>query len=198
MKNSPKNFDTLCIHGGQQPEPITGAVMTPIFQTSTYAQQSPAQHKGYEYSRTHNPTRTALEKNLAALENASFGFCFASGCAATTILMLGLNPKDHIIAFDDLYGGTRRLFTKVFENFGLSFTFSDLNNLTELIRPETKMIWLETPSNPLLKLIDIQNISEIARRAGILVVVDNTFATPALQRPLDLGADIVVHSTTKY
>lgn len=196
-----KDFFTQCIHAGQRPEEITGAVMTPVFQTSTYAQKSPAQHKGYEYSRSHNPTRTALEESLRALEHAQFGFCFSSGCSAATILMLGLNPGDHVIALDDLYGGTRRLFSRVFERFGLQFTFMDLTNLdclSQAITEKTKMIWLESPSNPLLKLVDIKGVSERAKSNNIMVVVDNTFATPALQNPLLLGADIVVHSTTKY
>lgn len=195
------SFDTLCIHAGQKPEGLTGAVMTPIFQTSTYAQESPGKHKGYEYSRTHNPTRRALEESLAALEHASHGFCFSSGCAATTVLMLGLKPNDHVIALDDLYGGTRRLFEKVFKNFGIEFSFvdlSDLNLLESAIKTSTKMIWVETPSNPLLKLVDIKAVSAIAKANNIHVVVDNTFATPATQNPLLLGADLVVHSTTKY
>ncbi len=195
------SFATKCIHSGQRPEAITGAVMTPIFQTSTYAQESPAKHKGYEYSRTHNPTRKALEDNLAALEHAKHAFCFSSGCAAATIIMLALNPGDHIIALDDLYGGTRRLFSKVFERFGLRYSFVDLSDLKAFersIEAKTRMIWLETPSNPLLKLVDIKAITDIAKKHTIEVVVDNTFATPALQNPLLLGADLVVHSTTKY
>lgn len=195
------SFATKCIHAGQAPETVTGAVMMPVFQTSTYAQESPAKHKGYEYSRTHNPTRKALEDNLAALEHAKYGFCFASGCAATSVLMLGLNASDHVIAMNDLYGGTRRLFEKVFNRFGLSYSFADLsdaNVLNQTINKHTKMIWLETPSNPLLKLCDIKAISTIAKANNILLVVDNTFATPALQNPILLGADIVVHSTTKY
>lgn len=195
------NFATKCIHAGIVPETITGAVMTPIFQTSTYAQESPGKHKGYEYSRTQNPTRKVLEDNLAALEQARFGFSFASGCAATSVFLLGLKPEDHIIAMDDLYGGTRRLFEKVFNNCGLNFTFVDLsdkNRLEQAITKKTKAIWLESPSNPLLKLCDIKAISEHAKAHKILVVVDNTFATPALQNPLALGADFVIHSTTKY
>lgn len=195
------SFDTLCIHGGQSPEGLTGAVMTPIFQTSTYAQESPGKHKGYEYSRTQNPTRKALEDNLRALEHANYAFCFSSGCAAATVLMLGLKPHDHVIALDDLYGGTRRLFEKVFKNFGIEFTFVDLSKpelLAQAIKKNTRMIWLETPSNPLLKLVDIKAICSYAKPNNIDVVVDNTFATPAIQNPLLLGADIVVHSTTKY
>ncbi|HXW60930.1 MAG TPA: aminotransferase class I/II-fold pyridoxal phosphate-dependent enzyme, partial [Myxococcota bacterium] len=196
-----QGFATICIHAGQEPEGLTGAVMTPIFQSSTYAQASPAKHKGYEYSRSHNPTRTALEKNLAALENARFAFAFSSGCAATTILLLGLNPSDHVVAMDDLYGGTRRLFTKVFERFGINITFVDLSDPTRLIpalTPKTKMVWVESPSNPLLKLIDIKALGEETKKRGLSLVVDNTFATPALQNPLTLNADIVLHSTTKY
>lgn len=194
------SFDTKCIHAGQKPESITGAVMTPIFQTSTYAQESPAKHKGYEYSRTHNPTRKALEDNLAALEHGAFGYCFASGCAAVTVIMMALNPGDHVIAMDDLYGGTRRLFSKIFARFGITFSFVDLSK--ESIDPhftaKTKLVWLETPSNPLLKLCDIKKITTAAKARKCSVVVDNTFATPALQNPLLLGADLVVHSTTKY
>jgi len=195
------SFATKCIHAGQKPEALTGAVMTPIFQTSTYAQSSPGLHKGYEYSRSHNPTRTALEKNLSALEHAQFAHCFSSGCAATTIIMLALNPGDHVVALDDLYGGTRRLFVHIFQRFGINFSFGDLSNpriLEQLVTPQTKLIWLESPSNPLLKLIDIKTIGEFAKHHNITLVVDNTFATPALQSPLLLGADIVVHSTTKY
>lgn len=195
------SFATKCIHAGQAPEGLTGAIMTPIFQTSTYAQKSPSEHKGYEYSRSHNPTRTALEKNLSALEHAHFGHCFSSGCAATTIILLGLNPGDHVVAMDDLYGGTRRLFVHVFERFGIKFSFGDLsqlNNLDGLINSKTKLIWLETPSNPLLKLVDIQAIAQRIKGRNISMVVDNTFATPALQNPLLEGADLVVHSTTKY
>jgi cystathionine beta-lyase/cystathionine gamma-synthase len=195
------SFATKCIHAGQKPEAITGAVMPPIFQTSTYAQSSPAQHRGYEYSRTHNPTRTALEKNLAALEHAQFAHCFSSGCAAATIIMLGLSPGDHVVAMDDLYGGTRRLFMKIFQHFGINYSFGDLSNskiLDNLATKNTKLIWLESPSNPLLKLIDIKAVADYAKNKNILLAVDNTFATPALQNPLILGADLVVHSTTKY
>lgn len=201
MKNTPTlDFQTQCIHGGQKPEAITGAVMPPVFQTSTYAQESPAHHKGFEYSRTHNPTRNSLQESLKTLEHAQFAFAFSSGCAAATILMLGLNPGDHIIALDDLYGGTRRLFTKIFERFGLKYTFTDLSNhdlLDNKIETKTKIIWIETPSNPLLKLVNLKEIRKKAHK-DIHIVVDNTFATPALQNPLLLGADLVVHSTTKY
>lgn len=201
MKTDEQSFATKCIHAGQEPEGLTGAVMTPIFQSSTYAQESPAKHKGYEYSRSHNPTRKALEENLAALESAQYAFSFSSGCAASAILLLGLNPLDHVIAMDDLYGGTRRLFTKIFERFGIKFTFTDLSNpenLMPALKKETKMVWLESPTNPLLKLADIKAIGEETSKRGISLVVDNTFATPALQQPLLLNADIVVHSTTKY
>ena len=201
MKIHEHRFPTHCIHAGQHPESVTGAVMMPVFQTSTYAQTSPSIHKGYEYSRTHNPTRTALQDNLAALEHAQFCFCFASGCAATSIIMLGLNPGDHVIAMNDLYGGTRRIFEKIFSRFGITFTFADLSeqkSLDGLVTKNTKLVWLESPSNPLLKLIDIKSIAEQAHAGEIFVCVDNTFATPALQNPLLLGADLVVHSTTKY
>lgn len=201
MEMFPHDFATACVHAGVEPEPTTGAVMTPIFQTSTYAQESPAKHKGYEYSRTQNPTRAALENSLKALEYAHHALSFSSGCAATTTILLALNPGDHVVAMDDLYGGTRRLFEKVFKRFGLQFTFADLTRPEELCRHlkrETKMLWLETPTNPLLKIADIQALSTIAHEQNVTVVVDNTFATPALQNPLRLGADIVVHSTTKY
>lgn len=194
-------FATKCIHAGISPEQITGAIMTPVFQTSTYAQEGPALHKGFEYSRTQNPTRKVLEENLAELENAQFGFCFSSGCAATTIILLALAPGDHVIAMNDLYGGTRRLFEKVFKKFGIDFSFIDLSDhqkLNQAINKRTKLIWLETPSNPLLKLVDIKAIAQEAKAHNIWVAVDNTFATPALQKPLLLGADLVVHSTTKY
>lgn len=195
------DFDTQCIHGGQEPESTTGAVMMPIFQTSTYAQRSPGQHQGYEYSRTHNPTRKALERSLAKLEQARFAFCFSSGCTAATVVMLALKPGDHVIALDDIYGGTRRLFEKVFARFGIDFSFIDLShtdNLEKALRKNTKLLWLESPSNPLLKLCDIKALAKIAKPIGIDVAVDNTFATPALQNPLTLGADLVIHSTTKY
>lgn len=175
--------------------------MPPIFQTSTYAQESPGKHKGYEYSRTHNPTRQALERNLAALENGQFAHAFASGCAAATALLMALKSGDEILALDDLYGGTRRLFTQVFKNFNLNFSFGDfstLDNFDRLFKPTSRMVWLESPSNPLLKLCDIRAIAERCHAAGATLVVDNTFASPALQNPLDLGADIVLHSTTKY
>jgi cystathionine gamma-lyase len=194
-------FATRCIHAGQHPDKETGAIMTPLYLTSTYVQESPGKHKGFEYSRTHNPTRNALQDNIAALEGGKFGFCFASGCAATSALVMCLNAGDHIVAVDDLYGGTYRLFTKVFERLGIATTFLDLkdpNSLLDALKPNTKLVWIETPTNPMLKLVDIQKICELSKARGIKVAVDNTFATPYLQQPLALGADFVVHSTTKY
>ncbi len=196
-----RGFDTLAIHAGQAPDPTTGAVMTPIYQTSTYVQEAPGVHKGYEYSRTQNPTRTALEGCLAALEGAEHGLAFASGCAATTTLLSTLKAGDHVVSCDDIYGGTRRLFSQVLADFGLEFTYLDLTNPDSLqgaIRPNTKLIWLETPTNPLLKLVDIAAICDRARDSGAMVAVDNTFMTPYFQQPLALGADVIVHSTTKY
>jgi len=194
-------IDTLAIHAGQQPDPTTGAIMTPVYLTSTYVQSSPGVHLGYEYSRTQNPTRAALETCLAALEGATHGAAFASGCAATTAVAQTLSAGDHVIACDDLYGGTYRLFTKVMARHGLSFTFADLsdpNDIDDLFQPNTKLLWIESPTNPLLKLVDIAALCEKAHARGVRVVVDNTFATPIFQRPLELGADAVVHSTTKY
>ncbi|MEL6178383.1 MAG: cystathionine gamma-synthase [Myxococcota bacterium] len=194
-------FNTRAIHAGQEPDPSTGAIMTPIFQSSTYVQASPGVHKGYEYSRTQNPTRTALEACLASLEGGQHGLAFASGCAATTTLMHLLKAGDHIICMDDLYGGTYRLFTRVMSQMGLEFTFADLSNadaLEPLLRPNTRVLWLETPTNPMLKLVDIQALAERAHARDILVVVDNTFMSPYFQQPLSLGADMVVHSTTKF
>ena len=203
MKNENKNlgFSTRAIHAGQQPDPTTGAIMTPVYLTSTYVQESPGVHKGWEYSRTHNPTRRAYEDCLASLESGKFGFAFASGCAATTTIMHMLKSGDHVIAMDDMYGGTFRLFDKVMKHTGLEFTFADLtvtDNFTQAIKPNTKLVWLETPTNPTLKLVDIKKIAAKAKEHGILVVVDNTFMSPYFQRPLELGADIVVHSATKY
>ena len=194
-------FSTRAIHAGQTPDPTTGAIMTPVYLTSTYVQASPGVHKGYEYSRTANPTRKAFEDCLASLEEGSHGFAFASGCAATTTVLQLLKKGDHVIAGDDMYGGTFRLFDKVLRHNGLEFTYLDLTNaenLIESIRPETKMVWIETPTNPTLKLVDIARICEIAHSKNIIVAVDNTFMSPYFQRPLSLGADIVVHSTTKY
>lgn len=194
-------FSTRAIHAGQSPDPTTGAIMTPVYLTSTYVQASPGVHKGYEYSRTHNPTRKAFEQCLADLENGKYGFAFASGCAATTTILHLLNEGDHVIAGDDMYGGTFRLFDKVLSHHGLRFSYVDLTvpeNFEKAITPHTKMVWLETPTNPTLKLVDIQKIATMAKAKKIIVVVDNTFMSPYFQRPLDLGADIVVHSITKY
>ncbi len=195
-------FGTRCIHAGQPPEPVTGAVMTPIYQTSTYVQDGVGGHKGYEYARTGNPTRTALETCLASLEGATHGVCFASGCAATSTVMHTLRPGDHVVSSDDVYGGTWRLFTSIFEPVGVQFTFVDMTDLDAVrsaMRPgATKILWVETPTNPLLKVVDIEAMAAIAQDAGARCVVDNTFATPALQNPLALGAHVVLHSTTKY
>jgi len=194
-------FNTKVIHGGQQHDPSTGAVMPPIYQTSTYAQSSPGVHKGYEYSRTANPTRTALESALASIENGNHGLAFGSGLAAIDAVVKLLSPGDEVISTNDLYGGTYRLFTKVYENFGIKFHFigmENADNIEKYINTNTKMIWVETPTNPMLNIIDIEASSEIANKHNLLLVVDNTFATPYLQIPLDLGADIVMHSATKY
>ncbi|WP_299669922.1 cystathionine gamma-synthase [uncultured Polaribacter sp.] len=196
-------FNTKTIHGGQNPEETTGAVMPPVFMTSTYAQSSPGVHKGYEYSRGGNPTRTALEDNLAAIENGTHGFAFASGLAAIDCVLRTLNPGDEIIAGDDLYGGTYRMFTRLFKKYGLEFTHVDMNsvdNISNAITERTKLVWIETPTNPLMKIADIEAICSVVKdvNSSILVAVDNTFATPYLQQPLTLGADIVMHSVTKY
>jgi cystathionine gamma-synthase len=194
-------FATRAIHAGQNPEASTGAVIVPIYQTSTFAQEAVGVHKGYEYARSGNPTRTALETALAALDNGRHALAFASGLAAETTLLLLLNAGDHVIGGDDAYGGTYRLFTKVFARHGISFDFVDTRDpeeVAEAIRPETRLVWLETPTNPLLKLADIARISALARPRGALTLVDNTFASPYFQRPLDQGADIVLYSTTKY
>ena len=195
-------FATRAIHTGQDPDPATGATIVPIYQTSTYTQEAPGKHKGYEYSRTGNPTRTALEECVAALEGAGHGLAFASGLAATTAVMSLLGPGDHIVAGDDLYGGSYRLFDKVLQKSnGLDFTFvdtTDPESVEAALRPETKMLWIETPTNPMLTLSDIALLSEMAHGRGATVAVDNTFASPYFQQPLALGADIVVHSTTKY
>ena len=193
---------TLAIHGGQSPDPSTGAVMPPIYATSTYAQSSPGVHQGFEYSRTHNPTRFAYERCVAALEGGSRGFAFASGMAATSTVLELLDSGSHVIAMDDLYGGSYRLFERVRKRTAaLDFSFVDLTDLAAFeaaIRPETRMVWVETPTNPMLKIVDIAAVCAIARKHGLRVVVDNTFASPILQRPLHLGADIVMHSATKY
>jgi len=194
-------FGTKTIHAGQTADPTTGAIMTPIYQTSTYIQKSPGDHKGYEYSRTGNPTRNSLEKNIAALENGKYGLCFGSGLAAVDAIIKLLSPGDEVISTNDLYGGTYRIFTKVFKNFGIKFHFIGMENISNLdsyINDKTKMIWAETPTNPMLNIIDIKALSLIAKKNKLMLVVDNTFATPFLQRPLDLGADIVMHSLTKY
>ncbi len=194
-------FNTKVIHGGQHNESATGAVNVPVFLTSTFAQKSPGVHSGYEYSRAANPTRQALEDALASVENGARGLAFGSGLAATDCVMRLLNPGDEVIACDDLYGGTYRMFTKLYEKYGLKFHFENFNNLekiSEKINDKTKLIWIETPTNPLMKLIDIKAVTELVKDKDILVVVDNTFATPYLQKPLDLGADIVMHSATKY
>ena len=192
-----RHLDTLAIHAGQAPEPTTGAVMTPVFQTSTYAQPHPGQWP-WEYSRTHNPTRTALQDCLAALEGGTHGICFASGLAAIDAVIRLLSPGDTVLCGDDVYGGTYRLFTKEWERFGVRFEFVDTSTDDVIIPESTKLVWLETPTNPLLKVSDIQAIADKAHAQGALLVVDNTFATPVFQRPLELGADIVVHSMTKY
>jgi cystathionine beta-lyase len=196
-------FNTKTIHGGQASDPSTGAVMTPVYQTSTYAQSSPGQHKGYEYSRAANPTRTALENAFASIENGTHGFAFSSGLSAIDCVLRTLNPGDEVIAGDDLYGGTYRMFTKMFQKVGLKFSYVDMNeasNVASAISENTKLIWIETPTNPLMKIADIEEITKAVKavNSDILVAVDNTFATPYLQRPLDLGADIVMHSATKY
>ncbi len=194
-------FETLAVHAGVEPDPTSGAVMTPIYQTSTYAQDDVGQHKGYEYSRTDNPTRTALQSAMAALEDGRHALAFSSGMAAIDALLRLVKPGEHVISGNDVYGGTFRLFDKVFADYDINFSFidtSDLQNLVEAIRSETRLIWLETPTNPLLKITDIEAVSAIAHEAGAWLGVDNTFASPALQRPLALGSDFVVHSTTKY
>ena len=194
-------FATKAIHAGIEPDPSTGAVMTPIFQTSSYAQQGIGKHKGYEYSRTHNPTRTVLQNNLAALENAKHGLCFSSGMGAIDTIIKLLNPGDEVVATNDLYGGTYRIFTKIFERYGIKCHFTPIQEpaaIEKFINSNTKMVWIETPTNPMLNIIDIEGVCKIAKKYQIKVVVDNTFATPYLQNPLDFGADIVTHSVTKY
>ncbi|MXV16617.1 cystathionine gamma-synthase [Hufsiella ginkgonis] len=194
-------FATKAIHAGQEPDPTTGAVMTPIYQTSTYWQKSPGEHKGYEYSRGTNPTRTALEGCLAALENARYGLAFSSGMGATDAVMKLLRPGDEVITGDDLYGGSYRMFTKIFANYGIKFHFinlSDPETIRQYINGNTKQVWIETPTNPTMQIVDIEHIARIAKEHGLLLTVDNTFASPYLQNPIDLGADIVMHSVTKY
>ncbi|MGS2740277.1 cystathionine gamma-synthase [Sinomicrobium sp. M5D2P17] len=194
-------FNTKTIHGGQEYDRAYGAVMTPIYQTSTYAQTTPGGHKGFEYSRTHNPTRSALENAFASLENGKYGLAFASGMAAIDAVLKLLKPGDEVISTNDLYGGTYRLFTRIYENLGIRFRFTgmaDAGKIEDFISPATRLIWVETPTNPMMNVIDIEKVSAIARKNGLLLAVDNTFATPYLQQPLDLGADIVMHSATKY
>ncbi|MGI9541648.1 MAG: cystathionine gamma-synthase [Cyclobacteriaceae bacterium] len=194
-------FGTKAIHAGVHPDPSTGAIMTPIFQTSTYAQKAPGEHQGYEYSRTQNPTRDALQNNLAALENGKHGLCFASGLAATDAVIKTLSPGDEVVSTNDLYGGTYRIFTKIFEKYGIKFHFvgmSDLSVIGSHINDKTKLIWIETPTNPMMTIIDVKGVVALAKARGLKVAVDNTFATPYLQTPLDLGADVVMHSVTKY
>lgn len=194
-------FGTKAVHAGVEPDPSTGAIMTPIFQTSTYVQESPAKHKGYAYARGANPTRNALQKSIAALENGKHGICFSSGMGATDAVIKLLKPGDEVITSNDLYGGSYRMFKRVYEKFGIKFHFVDLSDtatLKSLINANTRLLWLETPSNPLMRIIDLEACVKIAKQHNILVAVDNTFASPYLQNPLDLGADIVMHSVTKY
>ena len=194
-------FNSKTIHGGQHHDPAYGAVMPPIYQTSTYAQTTPGGHKGFEYSRTHNPTRQALEKSLASIENGKHGLAFGSGLAAIDAVLKLLQPGDEVVSTNDLYGGSYRLFTKIFEGFGIKFHFVGMNNVQEVadaINSNTKLIWVETPTNPMMNIVDIKAVSQIAKQHKILLAVDNTFASPYLQQPLDLGADIVMHSATKY
>jgi cystathionine gamma-lyase len=193
--------ETKFIHAGSTPDPSTGAIMTPIYQTSTFVQESPGVHKGYEYARTQNPTRHALETALAAAENGKFGLCFGSGSAAADAVIKLLNPGDEVIAASDMYGGTYRLFTKIFEKYGIKFHFINMQNASEVskyINDKTKLIWTETPTNPMMTITDIESVAAIAKMTNLLLCVDNTFASPYLQNPLDLGADIVLHSATKY
>jgi cystathionine beta-lyase len=194
-------FGTKAIHAGQEPDPTTGAIMTPIYQTSTYVQESPGVHKGYAYARGKNPTRVALENCLAALENAKYGLCFSSGMGAADAIIKLLNPGDEIIATDDLYGGSYRMFTKVFAKYGIKFHFVDMHDFAAMencVNANTKMIWVETPTNPMMKIIDIEACVSFAKKHTLISVIDNTFASPYLQNPLDLGADVVMHSATKY
>ncbi len=192
------DFETRAIHEGQEPDPATGAVTVPIYQTSTYVQDAVGEHRGYDYSRTANPTRRALERCLASLEGAEHGFGFSSGMGATTTVMHLVSPGERVVAVNDVYGGTYRLFSKVYEPKGYAFTFAAADEVAAAIDDRTRLVWLETPTNPLLNIVDVRAVADAARAVGAVVVVDNTFATPYLQRPLELGADIVVHSTTKY
>ena len=195
------HFNTATIHGGQSPDKAYGAVMPPIYQTSTYAQKSPGKHKGFEYSRTHNPTREALEKSLASIESGNFAFAFGSGLAAMDAVLKTLKPGDEIISTDDLYGGSYRLFTKIFKDFGLKFHFvsmHDTKNISNVLNDKTRLIWIETPTNPMMNIIDIKSVVDLVKGKDILVAVDNTFASSYIQQPLKIGADIVMHSATKY
>ena len=195
------NINTKVVHAGAKPDPSTGAIMTPIFQTSTYVQSAPGVNQGYEYARSQNPTRAALEEAFAVIENAKYGLAFGSGVAATDAVIKLLSPGDEVIAAADMYGGTYRLFSKIFERFGIKFTYvdtTDAQNVQQALTAATKLVWLETPTNPLMNITDIAAIAAITKKAGVLLCVDNTFATPYLQNPLDLGADIVMHSATKY
>ena len=201
LKKNAMKFNTKVIHAGIHPDPATGAIMTPIYQTSTYVQEEIGVHKGFEYSRTGNPTRAALESNLAALESGKYGACFGSGLAAIDCVIKMLNPGDEVISTNDLYGGSYRIFKTIFEKYGINFHFVDMvdvQNISNKINDKTKLIWIETPTNPMMNIIDVKSIVEIAKTKRIKVAVDNTFATPYLQRPLELGADIVMHSVTKY
>ncbi|RFC55919.1 cystathionine gamma-synthase [Brumimicrobium aurantiacum] len=201
MQEEKHKFATKAIHAGVEPDPTTGAIMTPIYQTSTYKQEKVGQHKGYAYSRTLNPTRHALENAIAELENAKYGACFGSGIAAIDALLKILNPGDEVITTADLYGGTYRIFTTIFAKYGIKFHFipmSDLSTLEATINEKTKLVWIETPTNPMMNIVDIEEVAKITQKANITLAVDNTFATPFLQRPIDLGADIVMHSVTKY
>lgn len=196
-----KNIETNVLHAGIEPDPTTGAIMTPIFQTSTYVQAAPGDHKGYEYGRTQNPTRDALQNNLAALEGMNYGLCFSTGMGAVDACIKLLSPGDEVVSTNDLYGGSYRIFTKIFANYGIIFKFVDMSNIAEVeaaITPKTKMVWVETPTNPLLRIIDIEAMCKIGHSIGATVVVDNTFASPYLQNPSKFGADVVMHSATKY
>lgn len=201
MSENRWGFETNSIHAGQAPDPTTGAIMPPVYLTSTYVQESPGVHKGYEYSRTHNPTRTTYQNCIASLEGGKYAFAFSSGCAATTTVMHTLKSGDHVVVGEDLYGGTVRIFDKVFSSMGIEVTYVDMRDLNKLegaIKKNTKLLWAETPSNPLLRILDIKKVSELAKSKGLTVVIDNTFMSPYFQKPLSLGADVVLHSATKY
>lgn len=201
MELSTQHIETLVLHAGIEPDPSTGAIMTPIFQTSTYVQAAPGDHKGYEYARTQNPTRDVLQKNLAALEGMEHGLCFSTGMGAVDACIKLLQPGDEVVSTNDLYGGTYRIFTKIFQPYGIKFKFVDMSDLSAVksaINNQTKMVWIETPTNPLLRIIDIESVATLGKMVGATVVVDNTFSSPYLQQPANLGADIVMHSATKY